>query len=473
MALVESRYYDDDPALSRQVGQYTPPPPVRLQRSGIGRVIVAGVAAFGACGALLFALYGTPAKEISGGETVIALEATPAEDVFGTPPSPEAIAAEQTAARQLAILANVAPPPVQGQTVFEELGVEEIKSAPLPVAEEAPVTVPSSSNESPLPWVKPTGREAQSASMERPNKQGFQTASNEPASQSAKFQKASRNIGVNLNPAPLAAITEPTINGLLPVVGPRGEMARDYYARPFPANEDRPRISLVVGGLGLSQRATEEAIANLPPEVTLAFAPYGKNLQGWIDKARAAGHEVLLELPMEPFDYPANDPGPYTLLTKNDPMQNSERLAWLLAQFNGYIGVTNYLGAKFTASPESLMPVLRELDERGLMVLDDGTSNRSLVPSMAGRLHIPYAHASKTVDLRASRNAIDDNLLDLESIAMRKGAAIGMGFAYPVTIERIVRWTETLEDKGLVLAPVSANLKGATSGASLTRHGSY
>ena len=119
------------------------------------------------------------------------------------------------------------------------------------------------------------------------------------------------------------------------------------------------------------------------------------------------------------------------------------------------------------------MPVLRELDERGLMVLDDGTSNRSLVPSMAGKLQIPNAHASRTIDLRASRNAIDDNLLDLESIAVRKGAAIGMGFAYPVTIDRIVRWTATLEDKGLVLAPVSANLKSASSEAGYTRHGNY
>lgn len=263
-----------------------------------------------------------------------------------------------------------------------------------------------------------------------------------------------------LNAAPWSRITERSPNGLLPVTGPGGETSRDYYARPFPADEKRPRISIVIGGLGLSQKATTAAIDNLPPEVTLAFAPYGKNLQTWITRARGRGHEVLLELPMEPFDYPANDPGPYTLLTNNNTDQNAQRLNWLLAQFNGYVGVTNYLGAKFTSTPEALLPILRTLDERGLLVLDDGTSNRSLVPSMARKMNVPFGASARTIDLRVSRTAIDDALIGLEDVTRRQGSAIGMGYAYPVTIGRILLWAKTLDEKGFVLAPVSANIQG-------------
>ncbi|MDP1340887.1 divergent polysaccharide deacetylase family protein, partial [Klebsiella variicola] len=78
--------------------------------------------------------------------------------------------------------------------------------------------------------------------------------------------------------------------------------------------------------------ATAHAIETLPPEVTLSFAPYGPRLQEWIDKAREAGHEVLLELPMEPFGYPQNDPGPHTLLTGGNTAENISRLEWLMSR---------------------------------------------------------------------------------------------------------------------------------------------
>ena len=106
-------------------------------------------------------------------------------------------------------------------------------------------------------------------------------------------------------------------------------------------------VGLIIGGLGLNAKATREAIESLPPEVTLSFVPYADGLQGWIDMARAAGHEVLLEAPMEPKDYPDNDPGPYTLMADGQPPETTQRLDWLLSRATGYFGVTNYLGSKF------------------------------------------------------------------------------------------------------------------------------
>ena len=84
--------------------------------------------------------------------------------------------------------------------------------------------------------------------------------------------------------------------------------------------------------MGLNRTVTQAAIDELPPEVALSFAPYTEDLQAWIDRARAAGHEVLIEAPMEPFDYPNNDPGPHTLLADGAAEENGRRLAWLLSQ---------------------------------------------------------------------------------------------------------------------------------------------
>lgn len=227
-------------------------------------------------------------------------------------------------------------------------------------------------------------------------------------------------------------------------------------SRPFQARPRAPRIAIVLWGLGLSKASTSAAIQQLPGEVTLAFAPYGRDLQDWADQARAAGHEVLLQLPMEPESYPDNDPGPHTLLTSLSVRDNLQRLDWLLDRFSGYVGVTNYMGSRFTTSERHLRPVLRSLRERGLLFLDSRSAANSVAGKIATEMQMAHALNNRYIDNEASRPAIDARLLELERLAEARGYAVGIGFPYPVTIERVAQWARTLERKGVQLAPLSA-----------------
>ena len=268
---------------------------------------------------------------------------------------------------------------------------------------------------------------------------------------------------IALGPAPDPALISEGPKGPLPVIGPDGRQPWRVYARPFKAGDDRPRIAVVLGGLGLSQSATNAAIQQLPGEVTLAFAAYASNLSDWIAEARAAGHEVMLQVPMEPFNYPASDPGPHTLLTSLTPEVNIDRLEWLLGRSTGYVGITNFLGSKFTASAEHLRPILQSLGERGLMILDGRTSRNSVAGPVSATLGIPHAVNNRFLDSEASRVAIDARLFELERIAKSTGSAVGVGSPFPVTIERIASWAATLDNKGIVLAPISAVATQGTS----------
>jgi len=259
-----------------------------------------------------------------------------------------------------------------------------------------------------------------------------------------------------LPPVPDPALVTEGPDGFLPVVAPDGRAAWRVYARPFPSGDSRPRIAILIGGLGLSPHASRDAVQRLPGAVSLAFAPYSTGLQEWIAEARAGGHEVLVEVPMEPFDYPANDPGPFTLVTTAKPDDNIARLQWVLSRFTGYVGVTNFLGGKFTQDAAALKPILEQLKFRGLLLLDAKASQQSVAAQTAQRMGIPAAEATLTLDTQASRVAIDQKLTMLEEIARKEGVAIGLGFAYPVTVERVATWARTLEAKGIVLAPVSA-----------------
>ena len=248
--------------------------------------------------------------------------------------------------------------------------------------------------------------------------------------------------------APMAGMTAQGPGGLLPIIAPDGRTPAQAYARPFVSN-GRPKVALVIGGLGLNATATRQAIEQLPPSVTLSFVPYAEGLQGWIDLARANGHEVLLEAPMEPVDYPDNDPGPYTLMATAQGSETVKKLEWLLSRATGYFGVTNYLGSRFVGNDTAMAAFTGALRGRGLAFIDDGSAAKR-----GGGL--PRASADRIIDDQLSIESIDQQLLALEAGALQHGQALGSGFAYPVTLAQVAAWTQSVETRGYQLAPASA-----------------
>jgi polysaccharide deacetylase 2 family uncharacterized protein YibQ len=194
----------------------------------------------------------------------------------------------------------------------------------------------------------------------------------------------------------------------------------------------------------------------LPPGVTLAFAPYASDVQHWAGEARKAGHEVLLEVPMEPYDFPDSDPGPHTLRSGVGEDANTEKLVWALTRFSGYAGVTNLLGGRYLSDANAVEPMLAYLGRRGLMFYDNGSASHSAVPDVAGRVGTAFAQADSTIDKIETAFEIDRRLSALETVARSRGTASGAGFIHPLTIDRVVHWSEGLAGRGFVLVPASA-----------------
>jgi len=261
--------------------------------------------------------------------------------------------------------------------------------------------------------------------------------------------------------APIKALQEKTPFGAIPRIARDGRKPLDVYARPYKGKlavgKPQPaRIAIVIGGLGISPSATREAINKLPEEVTLAFAPYGRGLQNLVNSARRNGHEVMLQIPMEPFDYPDNDPGPRTLLSTIEPSENVKRLQWLMSRFSGYFGVTNYMGARFTSSEQALKPIMKWIGMRGLAFLDDGASPRSQVAALSAASGLPVKTANIRLDYGQTPQSIKAALGELEELAAEQGFAVGVGTGLPLTIKFVAAWARTLADRGIELIPVSA-----------------
>jgi uncharacterized protein len=260
-------------------------------------------------------------------------------------------------------------------------------------------------------------------------------------------------------------LLEKSRHGMIPAIADGVKPFTVYAAEADRAKAARmPIVAIVVAGLGVGAAKTSDAIMKLPAAVTLAFTPYGSDPGKLAERARAQRHEILLQVPMEPFDYPDNDPGPQTLLTTLTPEQNIDRLYWHLSRFQGYAGIANFMGARFVVSDAVMQPILREAAKRGLGYLDDGAAPRSVAAALAVGQSVPFAKADLSIDAVPTAVEIDRALAKLETLAKERGMAVGIASALPISIERIGAWTKALESRGIMLAPLTTAMLKSKSG---------
>lgn len=260
-------------------------------------------------------------------------------------------------------------------------------------------------------------------------------------------------------------LLEKTRYGMIPVIADGLKPFTVYAAEADRAKAAKvPVVSIVVGGLGVGAAKTTEAIMKLPGAVTLAFTPYGSDPAKLAERARAQHHEILLQIPMEPYDYPDNDPGPQTLLASLGPEENLDRLYWHLGRLQGYAGIANFMGARFVATDSVMTPVIREAAKRGLAYFDDGSAPRSVASTLAAGQAMPFAKGDVAIDAVPTSAEIDRSLAKLEALAKERGFAIGTASALPISIDRISAWVKTLDGRGVMLVPLTtAMLKSKSS----------
>jgi len=241
----------------------------------------------------------------------------------------------------------------------------------------------------------------------------------------------------------------------LPRIGVGDRAPMSVYASGFDPSNVRPRVGMLIAGIGLSGSESSDAIKELPGGVTLAISPYARDMH-LLDVARLTEHEYLISVPMEPQGYPVNDPDDrHALMASVPTAENLDRLRWVLSRLTGYVGITNAFGPmageRLLGVSDQLVSVLQEVRDRGLLFVD----------ARSGQPALPLAW-NRSVDVVIDDDPTDAATLDqrldaLTQSALGKGSALGLvRVPRPVTLAHVVAWTNTLAAKGLALAPVSA-----------------
>lgn len=405
---------------------------------------------------------------------------------FSERPAPQEAAAEQPATQEESDTEQVAAPEASEDTASpadessEQPGAEATsdtaEAVPSPTETDQPAD--SASDETAPDVMQPAaatdevnGQATELATQTQPSEQVSETPeppappqATEQESPPADFEaETAANEAPTEEPAPepaqeavqqaFRAPEPPSADQTVDEAAPAWQRFSTYFLE----EESRPRVAIVMTGLGMSEGVTEAAIRSLPPEVSLSFSPYAHNLANWIGLARVNGHEVLLDLYMEPSTYPFDDPGPQAIMTVLNEAENRKRFDWVLSRGNSFVGLTGRMGSRLLARQESLSPVLEDIAEQGLLFVDDRATAASLGFDLARQLDVPAAYSEDMIDEpSANRAAIDAKLNRVERLALTKGAAVALAQPYPVTIERLNVWIAELAERGVVLAPISA-----------------
>jgi len=262
-----------------------------------------------------------------------------------------------------------------------------------------------------------------------------------------------------LAPAPFSGLTRSNQYGNAPTKGPNGRTPLNSYNRPFSDNSGKKPVSIIIGGLGVNRSVTQQAIDSLPPDITLSFAAHITGLQDWINRAREAGHEVMIEIPMDSVGFDASEAGADKALRTSHPApENLRNMDWLLSRGQGYFGVINYNGDSFLTRADVSAPILGKLSDSGLGFITDGAFSAPSLAALSRSVNLPYKNSFGLIDPEANTQIIRGQLDSLSSSAISGTQPIGVGFAYPETIDTVVRWVSDLDKQNLILAPASHSL---------------
>lgn len=257
------------------------------------------------------------------------------------------------------------------------------------------------------------------------------------------------------SPAPVPVAPGPTATVAAVPRSSKASWLRN--ARPLVETGSMPAIAIVIDDLGLSAVHTHQAIA-LDRAVNLAFMTYAPLPEAWIGRAQAAQHEILVHVPMQPLN-DRIDPGPRALTVSLSDAEILERLRWGLGRMDGYVGINNHMGSRFTQDRPGMSVVMAEVEARGLLYLDSVTIGRTVCGAAAAPLRVPFAERNVFLDDEATVAGVSRQIAVLEKFARRQGSAIAIGHPHPATLSVLAEWLPSAAARGFRVVPLTSVMR--------------
>ncbi|MDR7481388.1 MAG: divergent polysaccharide deacetylase family protein [Armatimonadota bacterium] len=221
-----------------------------------------------------------------------------------------------------------------------------------------------------------------------------------------------------------------------------------------PAPSPQGRLAIVFDDAGGSLEGVEAIIAIGRP-VTVAVLPYLAHSTEVARRARAAGLDVLLHLPLEPDDA-RKDPGPGGITVEMSDAAIYRAVQAALASVPGAVGINNHMGSRATTDRRVMRAVLRAARGAGVFFLDSYTTSQSVVREVAAEVGVRTATRAVFLDNEDEAAAIAAQIRRAIARARQEGRAIAIGHVQRLTPTVVTAMLHEFDEAGVVLVPVSA-----------------
>ena len=233
----------------------------------------------------------------------------------------------------------------------------------------------------------------------------------------------------------------------------------NYRALPLSEdNKSKARISIVITGVGLSEKQTNDALS-LNNSITLGFSPYAGAVSEWINRAVDKGFETLLQLPMEPEDYQTNDPGPLALLQNLSLDENIAKVNKIIDLSDKNVGFYTDTNEVISNSKMDIQPVLGVLSDRDYIYLHAQTKSYNAVKDACKNdVKAQCLFVDSSLQEELSEAVIYSALNRVTQDAVAQGHVILYLNSYPSTVEILKKWLLEINSNQVIVVPLSNQL---------------
>ena len=214
-----------------------------------------------------------------------------------------------------------------------------------------------------------------------------------------------------------------------------------------------PMVVIIIDDLGYDKKMAQKFI-NLNADLTFSILPHSPFQKKIATSVHQKGYEVMLHLPMEPFEYPLVNPGKGTLLSTMSADELIEQLDKNLDSVPFIKGVNNHMGSKVTSTSTQMYQIFSILKKRNLFFIDSRTTSKTLCKPSARLLQLPFSQRDIFLDNVQKPDAIRRQLEKLVEVAKKHGNAIGIAHPHQTTYTVLRKMLPDLKNQ-VQLVPAS------------------
>lgn len=245
-------------------------------------------------------------------------------------------------------------------------------------------------------------------------------------------------------------------------IGKSTKKEKIVVAKIVPPRLSVKQVAIIIDDIGYDMKPVRDLL-NIDADITFAILPLLPYSHAAAEALHSANRETLLHLPMEPLSYPKEKPGTGALFTEMNDTEIVLQLEKNMASVPYVSGVNNHMGSKFMADEEKLMPVFKQLKQRGLFFIDSRTTRSSKTLSAAEKVHLTVASRRVFLDNDRDYEKIYQILMEVANAPGGGAPLIVIGHPYPETIRAIRDASKVFREKGISIIPVSKLIKMTSS----------